>query len=94
MTTRSFSWDTIKSDPATKTGRWAIGLAGASIVLILAYSVLPGGAWAGFICGIIAGVMALFAISRRQERSYLVFLAILPLVWVLLFLAAELLIPH
>lgn len=80
--------------PHTKLGWWAVWLAVASIVLVLAWSILPGGAWLGFLCGLAGGVMALIAVIRQQERSWLVFLSILPMVNVVIFIAAELLIPH
>jgi hypothetical protein len=80
--------------PHTKLGWWAVGLAVASIVLILAWSILPGGAWLGFLCGLAGGILALVAIIRQQERSWLVFLSILPMLNVITFIAAELLIPH
>lgn len=80
--------------PRTRHGWWAVGLAAASIILILAWSLLPGGAWLGFICGLAGGIIALIAVTRKQERSILVFLSILPLFWVLMFFLGEFLIPH
>jgi len=80
--------------PHTKLGWWAVGLAAASIVLLFAWSILPGGAWLSFICGLAGGIIALVAIIRQQERSWLVFLSILPMLNVITFIAAELLIPH
>ena len=80
--------------PHTKLGWWAVGLAVASIVLVLAWSILPGGAWLGFLCGLAGGVIALIAVIRQQERSWLVFLSILPMLNVVIFIGTELLIPH
>jgi hypothetical protein len=80
--------------PRTKLGWWAVGLAAASIVLILAWSVLPGGAGLGFLCGLAGGIIALVAVIRQAERSWLVFLSILPLFWVLAFILGEVLVPH
>ena len=80
--------------PGTRLGWWAVGLAAASIVLNFAWSILPGGAMLGFICGIAGGVLALVAVIRRHERSWLVFLSILPLLGVLFFLLGEFLFPH
>ena len=77
-----------------RSGWWAIGLAGASIVLIFAWSILPGGAILGFLCGIAGGVLALIAIIRQHERSWIVFLSLLPLFWVLVFILGEFLVPH
>lgn len=80
--------------PSTRFGWWAVGLALASIVLVLAWSVLPGGAWLGFLCALGGGIVGLIAVIRQQERSWLVFLSILPMLNVLFFIAAELLMPH
>ena len=80
--------------PSTRLGWWAVGLAAASILLILAWSVLPGGAGLAFICGFAGGVLALIAVIRQHERSWLVFFSILPLFWVLAFILGELLVPH
>jgi hypothetical protein len=80
--------------PHTKLGWWSVGLAAASVVLIFAWSVLPGGAWLGFLCGIAGGITAVIAIVRKQERALLVWLPILPAIFVIYFIAAELLFPH
>ena len=79
--------------PSTQLGWWAIGLAAACIVDILAYRIL-GGAMLGFLCGFIGGILALIAVIRQGERSWLVFLSILPMLWVLLFILGEFLVPH
>ena len=80
--------------PHTKLGWWAVGLAAASFVLMLAWSILPGGAWLSFLCGLAGGIVALIAVIRQQERSWLVFLSILPLLNVFIFILGEFLIPH
>ena len=80
--------------PSTRLGWWAVGLAVASIVLNFAWSILPGGAILGFICGLVGGVLALIAVIRQHERSWLVFLSILPMFSVLFFILGEFLIPH
>jgi hypothetical protein len=87
-------WKPFFAIPSTQLGGWAVRLAGASIVLILAWSILPGGAMLGFLCGISGGVIALISVIRQHERSWLVFLSILPLLWVFIFILGEFLIPH
>lgn len=79
--------------PHTKLGWWAVGLAAASFVLQFAWSFIPVGAWPSFICGFIGGVIALIAIIRQQERSWLVFLSVLPMVNVIISIIAEFF-PH
>ena len=72
--------------PTTRHGRWAVGLAAASVVLVLAWRVMgPAGAVPGFACGLVAGVVALVAIFRHGERAITVFAALVPLVFVLVF---------
>lgn len=80
--------------PHTKLGWWAVGFAVAGILLVFAWSILPGGAWLGFLCGLTGGILALIAIIREQERSWLVWLSILPMVHVFVFILAEFLFPH
>ncbi len=41
--------------PTTKLGRWALALAVSNVVLVLAWSILPGGAALGFACGLAGG---------------------------------------
>lgn len=80
--------------PQTKLGWWAVGLAAAGILLVFAWSILPGGAWLGFLCELAGGILALTAIVRERERSWLVWLSILPMVNVFVFVLAEFLFPH
>ena len=80
--------------PSTRLGWWAVGLAVANIVLNFAWSILPGGGILGLICGLVGGVFALIAVIRQHERSWLVFLSILPMFSVLFFILGEILIPH
>ncbi len=81
--------------PTTRLGRWSVRLAAASVVLVLAWRVMgPAGAAPGFACGLVGGVVALVAIFRRGERAITVFAALVPLVFVLVFVLAELIIGH
>ncbi|HSP72111.1 MAG TPA: hypothetical protein VLN26_07080 [Gaiellaceae bacterium] len=80
--------------PTTRPGTWAAWLAVGYLVLMPAWSVLPGGAALAFASGLAGGVLALVAILRRGERALTVFAAVLPLAFVVLFVAAELLIGH
>jgi hypothetical protein len=81
--------------PTTPLGKWAIGLAAASIVLLLGWTVLGRlGGVPGLALGLAGGVLALVAILRHGERALTVFAALLPFLNVLVFLLAELLIGH
>lgn len=82
--------------PTTRLGRWAVGLAIANVVLVLvlAWTILPGGAALGFACGLAGGVVGLVAIVRGRERALAVFAALAPFATVVAFVLAELLIGH
>jgi len=81
--------------PTTRTGKWAVGLGVAHVLLIFGWSVMgPLGAFPGLLVGLLAGVVALVAIIRHGERALSVFAAVLPLLMVVLFILAELLIGH
>ena len=58
------------------------------------WSFLPGGAALAFLCGIAGGVVAIVAVARRGERALLAYAAIVPLVLVVAFVLAEVLIGH
>jgi len=45
-------------------------------------------------CGLAAGIVGLMAIIRRGERSFLVWLSLLPALFVLLLILGEFLVPH
>ncbi len=80
--------------PNSVLGKWAVGLGVGYILGTFAWSILPGGAWLGFAAGFAGGIAALVALVRRHDRAVLVYVAVLPLVAVVAFLAAELLIGH
>ncbi len=77
--------------PMTPFGWWAIGLAVAGVALTFAWQLMPLGAWPGFIAQLAGGVFALIAVIRDQDRAVSVFLAVAPMLFVVWFLAAEVL---
>lgn len=46
------------------------------------------------LCGAVAGSVALFAITRNRERSFVLWLALLPLAFTIFLLLGEFLVPH
>jgi cadmium resistance protein CadD (predicted permease) len=46
------------------------------------------------LCGLASGVAGLVAVLRKHERSWLVWLTLLPGAFMLLFILGELLVPH
>ena len=80
--------------PHAKLGWWAIGLAIASFLLSFAWMFLPGGAMLSFLCGLAGGIIALIAVIREHERSWMVWLSILPMFGVVVFILGEIFVPH
>ena len=81
--------------PATPFGWWAVGLAAASVILTAAWRAMgPLGAVPGFVCGFAGGIAALFAVLRQRERAMLVFAALVPFLFAVFFVVAELTIGH
>ena len=85
-------WRKVISLPHTRLGWWAVGLALTFVVLIIfGYNVLPLYGIVLLFCGLCSGVLGLFAVLGRHERSALVWLAMLPGLFALAFLIGELL---
>ena len=95
--------------PSTKLGRWSVGLAGVFVVMFLINSfvfmpsssdapwrhvILPFYGIAMLLCGLAAGITGLLAVVRQHERSWLVWLAMLPMLLVLFLLIGEFAVPH
>jgi hypothetical protein len=97
------------STPSTKLGRWSVGLAATFVVLFIInsavfmrltqeapwqHTILPFYGIAMLLCGLGAGIAGLIAVIRRHERSWLVWLTMLPGVLVMFLLLGEFLVPH
>jgi hypothetical protein len=95
--------------PATTLGWWAFGLAAAFVGMFVINTAvfMPGLAPAWWrqtilpfygifmmLCGIAAGVVGLIALIRGHERSWMVWIAILPGAFALFFVLGEFLVPH
>jgi predicted Abi (CAAX) family protease len=95
--------------PSTQLGLWAVGLAIAFIVMSIVNSavfmrlsedvpwrqtILPFYGIFMMLCGLATFVVGLIAIIRNHERSWLVWLTILPGASALLFVLGEFLLPH
>jgi len=57
-------------------------------------SILPFYGILMLLCGLGAGVFSLLAIIREHERSWLVWIPLLPALWVIFMLLGEFLFPH
>ena len=95
--------------PATRLGWVAAGLTVAFHLLMAVNSfvfmriqlefpgsqvILPLYGIGMMLCGLAAGILGLVAILRLRERSWLVWLAILPMTFVLFLVIGEFLMPH
>jgi uncharacterized membrane protein (DUF485 family) len=95
--------------PASKLGWWAVGLAIAYLVLYIAVTAivairsnLPASASSTginlgipmLLIGLAAGVVALVAILAKHERSWAVWLSLLPGILSLLLIVGEFVFPH
>ena len=95
--------------PRTTLGKWSVGLGLASVVLFLINSfvfmptssdapwrqvILPFYGIFMMLCGLASGIVGLVAVVRQRERSWLVWLMLLPGMFVLFFLLGEFLVPH
>lgn len=100
---RIFGW------PSTRLGWWAVGLMVTFVVLMIINgavfmrlpedvtwraTLLPFYGFAMLACGLAAGISALVALTRRHERSWLVWLPILAGMFVIFLILGEFLFPH
>jgi uncharacterized membrane protein len=102
-------WRPILGRLTSQLGWWSVGLAATFAVLFIINStvfmpstvevpwrqvVLPFYGIAMLSCGLAAGIVGLIAVIRRHERSWLVWLTMLPRLMVLAFVLGEFLVPH
>ncbi len=91
------------SRPSTRLGRWSVALATAFVVMFIinaaVFMCLPEASWQPIVgpfygiamltCGLAAGVTAAIAVVRKGERSWLVWLPLLPCLFVLFLVVGE-----
>jgi hypothetical protein len=101
-------WQRILARPSTRLGWWSVALAATFLALFTINSavfmqlseapwqpmVLPFYGIAMLLCGLAAGIVGLIAVIRQRERSWLVWLTILPGLLVLFLVLGEFLVPH
>lgn len=100
---------TFRQRPRTKLGWWAVGLLAAFVVMYIInagvfmqlsapewmnQTLLPAFGILMVLCGLATGVAALIALIRKRERSWLVWLALLPGAMMVFLLMGEFLVPH
>lgn len=87
--------------PATRLGWWAVWLMLAYVVLYiitmaviaLRLSLPPVYGIFMLLCGLAAGIIGLVAIVKQHEHSWLVWVALLPGIFVIFLLLGEFLVP-
>jgi hypothetical protein len=102
-------WQRVLRRPSTRLGWWAVWLAVAFEIFMFINSavfmrlpeevpwrvtILPFYGIFMMLCGFTSGVAGLMAVIRQRERSWLVWLTILPGLFVVLFLIGEVVAPH
>ena len=95
--------------PHTRFGRWSIGLATVFVGMFFInsfvfmpfsgdapwrHAILPFYGILMLLCGLCAGIVGLVAVVRQHERSWLVWLTMLPGLFVLFLVLGEFLFPH
>lgn len=95
--------------PSTRLGWWAVALAATFVVLFMINSfvfmpstvetplrqtLLPFYGITMLLCGLASGIVGLIAVIWQHERSWLVWLTLLPGSLVLFLVLGEFLIPH
>ena len=82
--------------PHTGVGWWAIGLgAGFTLLFVLVTNDLIH--FSGFLTmtiGVVAGLLTLAALIWKRERSWLLWLILVPGLFAILFALGEILVPH
>ena len=82
--------------PQTRLGQWAVGLSALFVVLFVLKlaGFLPFPAMLIMGLGIVAGILTLVVIIWKRERSWLVWLVLLPGLFAIIFSVGEILFPH
>lgn len=77
--------------PESPIGWWAVGCAAFGTAFMLAWQLMPFGAWPGFILQVSGGVLALVAIIREKDRALTVIVAVMSMLFLIWFITVELL---
>ena len=82
--------------PHTKLGWWAVGLTLLFVALLLSVTndILPFSGFLTMLFGLVAAFVTLGAFIWKHERSWLIWLMLIPGLFAILFTLGELLYPH
>jgi hypothetical protein len=81
--------------PRTGLGWWAVGLSAAFVAMFVlaTNNIVHLSGLLIMLCGLVAGILELEAVIANRERSWLVWLMLLPGLFALLFALGEMLMP-
>jgi hypothetical protein len=84
------------SMPGTPTGWWAVGLTVVFTILFLLVTndLLMFSGILTIALGVAAGLVTLYAVIGKGERSWVMWLALIPGLFAILFALGEILVPH
>ncbi len=82
--------------PATSLGWWAVGIGGlfTALFLLVSNDIIHFSGRLTITLGIVAGILALIALIWKHERSWLLWLVLLPGLFAIVFALGEILSPH
>ena len=82
--------------PHTRLGWWAVGLSVVFTLLFLSVAnrIIQFSGLLTMALGVVAGILTLLALLWKRERSWLVWLMLLPGLFAIVFVSGELLFPH
>ena len=82
--------------PHTKLGWWSVGLGILFVVLFVSVTsdLLYFSGFLTITLGVVVGIITLLALIWKGERSWLVWLMLLPGLFAILFALGEILVPH
>jgi hypothetical protein len=82
--------------PHSRLGWWSVGLTILFVMLFVSVTndLLHFSGFLTMTLGVIAGIVTLFALIWKRERSWLVWLMLLPGLFAIAFSLGEILVPH
>lgn len=82
--------------PATRLGWWAVGLGivFTALFLLIVNELIRFPGMLTMILGIVGGILTLVALIWKHERSWLLWLVLMPGLFAILFTLGEILYPH
>ena len=82
--------------PATTLGWWSVGLGGAftALFVLVSNDIIHFSGRLTISFGVLAGILTLIALIWKRERSWMLWLILLPGLFAIVFALGEILSPH